>query len=233
MSATPAFTLHNAQDLAFPVLVSVPHAGREYPGPLLDALRVAAGDLLRLEDRYADRLVQPAIAEGFPAIIAHRARAWVDLNRAGDDFDAGMFAGPDMPDSRPSAKSRGGLGLIPRRLQACGELWRGHFAASDYHERVESLHRPYHHAIGETLARMRARFGVAILLDVHSMPPIAKTPDQNGDRNAPPQFVIGDRFGRSAASLYSETLAAHLRMLGFRAALNSPYPGVYILDSHG
>jgi N-formylglutamate amidohydrolase len=238
MSALHAFTLHNAENPAFPVLLSVPHAGRDYPGPLLDALRVAAGELLRLEDRYADRLVQPAIAAGFPAIIAHRARAWVDLNRAEQDFDAGMFgvgrfSGGQMPDAVPSAKTRGGLGLIPRRLQSCGDLWRRPFDATDYEERVVHFHRPYHQAIRDTLAAMRARFGIAILLDVHSMPPVVQPRGHNEPRFVPPQFVVGDRFGRSAADYYSESILAHLRARGFAVALNTPYAGDHILDTHG
>mgnify|MGYP002780365957 CR=1 FL=1 len=230
MTALPTFTLHNGDDPAFPVLLSVPHAGRDYPGPMLDALRVAAGELLRLEDRYADRLVQPAIAAGFPAIIANRARAWADLNRAESDYDSGMFSGSGLvtllPAPAPSAKTRGGLGLIPRRLQSCGELWRGPFCTTDYCERVEAFHRPYHQAIDRVLGLMRQRFGLAILLDVHSMPPLSAAP-------VPSQFVVGDRYGRSAGSLYSEILTAHLRQAGYKVALNAPYPGDHILAQHG
>jgi N-formylglutamate amidohydrolase len=216
-----------------PVLLSVPHAGRDYPDELLANLRVPLADIVRLEDRYADRLVQPAIASGFPAIVAHRARAWIDLNRAETDIDAAMFHGSLALPAQPGVKARGGLGLFPRRLQHCGELWRSPMREPDAAHRIAQLHRPYHKAIADVLAEMRDRFGFAVLIDVHSMPPLA-APDCNGSIvDQPPQIVIGDRFGRSAGSIYAELILDHSATKGWRAALNSPYSGAYILQTHG
>ena len=230
MKALSTFSVHNVEQLTQPVLVSVPHAGRDYPDDLISNLRVAPVELLRLEDRYADRLVRTAMASGFPTIIAHRARAWMDLNRAESDIDIQMIAGPDRQmAASPSAKTRGGLGLIPRRLQSCGELWRGPLPRSAVEQRIAVLHGPFHQAVSDTLSAIRARFGVAILLDVHSMPPLR--PDQPD--HAPPQFVVGDRFGHSAASIHAELVLAHLRGRGFEAALNTPYSGDHILQTHG
>ena len=38
--------------------------------------------------------------------------------------------------------------------------------------RLDSLHRPYHVALATELTTLRTRFGHAILIDLHSMPPI-------------------------------------------------------------
>lgn len=230
MTAAP-FTLHNADVMAAPVLLSVPHAGRDYPDELVENLRVPAADLLRLEDRYADRLVQPAIAAGFATIVAHRPRAWIDLNRAEDDLDVQMFAGPLA--ASPSAKTRGGLGLVPRRLQSCGELWRRPWSSEDLQQRIASVHRPFHENIAGILARMRQRFGIAILLDIHSMPPIPPRALAGNPAERLPRIVVGDRFGRSAASLYAELILAHCRQMELDGALNNPYPGDFILARHG
>lgn len=229
----PPFSLYNAERPASPLMLSVPHAGRDYPGPLLDALRVPAGTLLRLEDRYADRLVQPAIAAGQAAIVAHRARAWADLNRAEADFDRTMFSGAGIPSATPGAKTRGGLGLIPRRLHGVGELWRTSFDADDYRERIQGFHRPYHQAIRSTLASIHATYGTAILLDVHSMPPLGQSAGQQFSPDTAPQFVVGDRFGRTAGSRYTDSTVTFLRDMGYRVALNAPYPGDYLLETHG
>ena len=56
MSKEPSYSTFNTADPAFPVLIAVPHAGRDYPLELLSALRVDPAELVRLEDRYADRL---------------------------------------------------------------------------------------------------------------------------------------------------------------------------------
>lgn len=228
VARTAAFALYNAGILNSPVLLSVPHAGRDYPPELLPNLRVSPAELQRLEDRYADRLIQPTIASGCAAIVANRARAWIDLNRAETDIDVGMVSG-EVSGSVPSAKARGGLGLFPRRLQMCGELWRRPMTRVDVEQRIEQVHLPYHRAVSEILSVMRARFGVAILLDVHSMPPIPAA----ATHDAPPQIVVGDRFGRSAASIYAELVIGRAQAGGMTVALNAPYSGDYILQRHG
>jgi N-formylglutamate amidohydrolase len=214
--------------------LSVPHAGRDYPAELHANLRVPPAELLRLEDRYADRLVQPAIGAGFPVIVAHRARAWIDLNRAESDFDAQMIS--DVDAARPcvpSAKTRGGLGLVPRRLAICGEIWRKPWTQAGIDARIADCHRPFHNAVADTLASLRSRFGVAILLDVHSMPPLESRLKTGLDRDTPPRIVLGDRFGRSAASVYAEIAMAHVKGRGLAVALNTPYSGDFILETHG
>ena len=224
---TAAFTLYNVAMPIIPVLLSVPHAGRDYPPELLANLRVSPAELLRLEDRYADRLIQPAIVAGCPAIVAHRARAWIDLNRAETDIDTGMVSGGGAElNALPSSKARGGLGLFPRRLQACGELWRHPVERVDVAHRIEQVHQPYHDAVADILSAMRARFGMAILLDVHSMPPI-----QSGE--ASPRIVVGDRFGRSAASIYAELIMSCAQAADMTTALNAPYSGDFTLQRHG
>lgn len=221
------FRLFNIETAEFPLLISVPHAGRDYPAAINGNLRIAPQDLLRLEDRYADRLVSSAIADGLPAIIANRARAWIDLNRSVDELDPAMVSGwQSMPKPSGSAKMRGGLGLVPRRLMHCGDIWKRPFSIEDIRDRIDSHHTPYHEQIGHSLERLRDRFGVAVLVDIHSMPPLMAAAAHR------PRIVIGDRFGQSAGSIYSEVLLARLRQAGIAAALNHPYPGDYILRRH-
>lgn len=234
MQQSAPFNVHNAEVSSVPVLLSVPHAGRDYPAELVSNLRVPPVELMRLEDRYADRLVQSAVNAGFPTIIAHSARAWIDLNRAETDIDTQMLAGSAKGQAAiPSAKTRGGLGLIPRRLQSCGELWRAPLAQEDVERRIAEVHRPFHQSISSILAAMRERFGTAILLDVHSMPPIPSRFGADIDTERPAQIVLGDRFGRSAASIHAELVVAHVREQGFEVALNHPYSGDFILSAHG
>jgi N-formylglutamate amidohydrolase len=214
--------------MSVPVLLSVPHAGRDYPAGVFDALRVPPASLVRLEDRYADLLVRRSVQFGHPVILAHRARAWIDLNRDEQDIDVEMVQGARRADyPPPGVKQRGGLGLVPRRLSGEGDLWGRQFTLDDINDRIAAFHRPYHQAVSNILENMRQKFGVAILLDVHSMPPL-----HNPATGAGPQFVIGDRFGKSASSQYAELLMSRLQGHGFTAALNHPYAGDYILRRH-
>lgn len=222
------FQLFNLDSPGLPILISVPHAGREYPTELLENLRIAPAELQRLEDRYADRLVAPAIAAGMPAIVARRARAWIDLNRGEDELDPEMIkGGTGVRKTVGSAKMRGGLGLVPRRLMHSGDIWLRPFEAQDVEQRLSGFHRPYHQQVEKALLQMRDLFGIALLVDMHSMPPLLPV------GGFQPHIVIGDRFGQSAASLYSEMLLQRLKQIGVAAALNHPYPGDYILRRHG
>src|ERR1700754_2593768 len=75
-----------------PVVVSVPHAGRDYPLQLRAAAAVPVASMLALEDRHADTLALAARGEeSFSP--RRRAGAWFELNRAEAGtaplFDAG------------------------------------------------------------------------------------------------------------------------------------------------
>jgi len=221
------FSVHNEQDLRFPLLLNVPHAGRDYSREIIDNLAVPAANLLRLEDRYADRLAHGAIASGFTTIIAHKPRAWIDLNRGRTEVDPEMIAGlspSQLP--QPGRKVRGGLGIVPRRLSGVGNLWRDKWSKESLKHRLDSFHEPYHLNIENILGNMRSKFGCAILLDLHSMPPLDGGPDDSAG------IVIGDRFGRSAGSRYSELAVRFFEQEGYQARLNHPYSGGYILERH-
>lgn len=223
------FSLEGLDTARVPVLVAVPHAGRDYPDAILQNLRVAPEVLERLEDRHADMLLPDRDSLGFASLNAHVARAWIDLNRAPNEVDPQMVAdAPRTAFAQPSAKVRGGLGLVPRRLADHGELWRKPFAQADIQSRVARLHDPYHRALGQALAALKSRFGCALLIDLHSMPPLR--PDNGATA---PQIVLGDRFGRSASGGLCDLALQVLKRSGFEVALNHPYAGGYVLDRHG
>ncbi len=224
----PTYSLSNVDGFRFPLLVSVPHSGREYPPELLDNLNVPASHLLRLEDRYSDRLAASAIASGFPAIIARKPRAWIDLNRSRSEIDPAMVVGMDPSQTgQMSRKVRGGLGLLPRRLHGAGNLWRNKWSLQHVIDRIEQDHEPYHAQVAHLLDRIHSVFGCALLLDLHSMP---STVDENHNKIG---FVLGDRFGRSCESRYVELAAGHFRRHGHLVQTNHPYSGSYILERHG
>lgn len=210
-------------EISGPVVLSVPHAGRDYPLPLRAALRVPFDALRPLEDRHADALALAARRDE-TMLVQRRARAWIDLNRAEHERDPAIDTGaPRHAAPHASAKTRGGLGLIPRRVPGAGEIWRRPFDGEEIAARILHDYRPYHAALSAALKRARARYGVAILLDLHSMPPLGRDF---------PRIVIGDRFGRSAATRFVHCLEAVTARTGIATALNSPYAGGHILDRH-
>lgn len=224
------FDLHGPAIPNYPVIVSVPHAGRCYGDDLLAGARVGVPVLQRLEDRYADLLARRLIDRGVTVLVATAPRALIDLNRHEREIDPAMVAGiPRDYALQTSAKLRGGLGLFPRRLSGAHELWRQTMTWAQAQQRIATYHQPYHEAVAGLMAAARDRFGHAILIDLHSMPPLPPPAAGVGA----PVVVLGDRFGRSAASRLTTLTADIVRAHGHEVAQNNPYAGGYMAERHG
>lgn len=226
MTSSTPFEQFGPDEPASPVILSVPHAGRDYPASLMAASRVRPDQLRALEDRHADALISEARAAGYTALVATTARAWIDLNRDPREIDPDMIASPAP--ARPllqSVKVRGGLGLFPRRLHGPGDLWRHRFDHGDLAARIETAHEPYHARLEALLKEARARFGIAVLVDIHSMPPLKGEPTCH--------LVVGDLFGRSASGRFTAAIQAIALGARLGVAQNTPYAGGYTLARHG
>ena len=210
-----------------PVILSVPHAGRSYSPELLKASRLPRDMLETLEDRLVDRLVWRAVAGGAAGLVALRPRAEIDLNRDEREIDGNMVAPP--PPARlllQSPRTRGGLGLVPSRITGAGPIWIDRLPGKELARRIHEVHRPYHAALAEMLERAREQFGIAILLDCHSMPPRAAG-------GAQAHVVFGDRHGTSISPELLLAAAEAAGSAGFEVARNEPYAGGYITHRHG
>ncbi|MEO6226186.1 MAG: N-formylglutamate amidohydrolase [Sphingomicrobium sp.] len=204
-----------------PVLLSVPHSGRDYPDWLVAMAASGEASLTTLEDPLVDRLVWRALGRGCGAVIARTPRAAVDCNRSEDDLDPSVIDGART--GRVTARARGGLGIVPARTQQHGFLWRRAISPDQLNERLDQAHRPYHRAIADQLGLLLDRFGVALLLDCHSMPP-----PQAGI----PPIVFGDCRGRTADPWVSAQALEIARRSGFEAGLNAPFAGGHVIDRH-
>jgi N-formylglutamate amidohydrolase len=207
-------------------VLSVPHAGREYSDALLKSSRLPRSMLESLEDRLVDRLVWRALNSGATAIVALAPRAEIDLNRDEREIDPCMIVPP--PPARSilqSARTRGGLGLVPSRIGGAGSIWLHRLPSEELKRRIEDIHRPYHQALGEMLHRARERFGMAILLDCHSMPP--------REQASAPRVVFGDRHGTTIGEELLRAAVQAARAAGFDVGFNVPYAGGYITARHG
>lgn len=232
--AGPAFTFDSANTRQkLPVLIAAPHAGRDYPDSVLSSMRDPEQVKLRLEDRFVDEVAREAARlSRLDLLVANAPRAMLDLNRSREDVDWSMISGSlrrKGGHSLANRRARSGLGLVPRRLPGFGEIWRGPISEDELQRRIEDIHKPYHHAISAALARMRDEWGAALLIDLHSMPPLqARAGEARGA-----EFVIGDRFG---ASCDGGLVAKGLSYFSAQERLvthNRPYSGGYVLDAHG
>ena len=207
---------------AAPVLLSIPHSGRDYPPWLLAQSLRGRESLSSLEDPLVDRLAWRALGRGFGAVIAATPRAAVDINRSPDEIDPSVVSG--IPPLSVSDRARGGLGIVPGRTPRHGRLWRWPIDRAELGRRLAEAHAPYHDAVAAGLARLRANNGLALLLDCHSMPP---------RRAGAAQIVIGDRRGTAADPLLAAQAARIVRDAGWTVALNDPYAGGHVVERHG
>ncbi|MDB5720222.1 MAG: N-formylglutamate amidohydrolase [Alphaproteobacteria bacterium] len=226
MNSASPFRRMGPEPSRLPVLISVPHAGRAYSAALLGAARLSRARLEVLEDRLVDRLVWRAVAAGAGAIIADAPRAEIDLNRDEREIDPAMVV-PRLHPSRvvESVRSRGGLGLVPGRIAGAGPIWRERLPAAELDRRIAEIHRPYHSAIEAELVALRDRFGIAILLDCHSMPPRSAAGEA--------QIILGDRHGGSIAAEYVEAAEHAVWRAGYSVARNAPYAGGHLTARNG
>src|SRR5438132_7739342 len=204
-----------------PVLLSVPHSGRDYPDWLLALAAAGKPSLVLLEDPLVDRMVWRAVQRGCGAVFARTPRAAIDCNRAEDEVDPSVIDGARR--GHVTARARGGLGIVPARTQQHGYLWRRAITLAQLEQRIAEAHRPYHRAIEEQLSLLTGRFGCALLLDCHSMPP--------PPAGVPP-VVFGDGRGRTAEPWLSREAMAIARRSGFEAGLNDPFAGGHVIERH-
>ena len=228
MAAEPApaepFRLDRPARQTVPFLFASPHSGRSYPASLLENTRLDATTLRRSEDAFVDELFAGVVQLGAPLLAAQFPRAFLDVNRSSAELDAAMFDAPlGVPVDTPSPRVTAGLGVIPRIVRDGAEIYRGKLDTSEAENRISQLYQPYHQALAALMQETRARFGVAVLIDCHSMPSALSVPD----------IVLGDRYGASAAPALTTRAESALVREGFSVARNTPYAGGHTTVLHG
>jgi N-formylglutamate amidohydrolase len=234
----PPFEVLEPAALTSAVVLSSPHSGRVYPSRFLRSARLDAASLRRSEDAFVDDLFEPAVSLGLPLLRAHFPRAYLDLNREPYELDPRMFEGrlPAYVNTR-SVRVAGGLGTIARVVGDSQEIYAKRMSVEEGLRRIDDLHKPYHAALGDLLHRALRRFGIAVLVDCHSMPSSSVTgtadPATWRDEKTKADFVLGDRYGTSCAPLFVDVAESELRRFGYAVERNKPYAGGFITEHYG
>jgi N-formylglutamate deformylase len=206
-----------------PFIFASPHSGRVYPSSFAQSSRLDAISLRRSEDAFVDELFDSVVEMGAPLIAARFPRAYVDANRAPGELDPAMFDAPVTPVGPRSPRVAAGLGVIPRVVRDGLEIYGARLPAKEAAFRIEHFYRPYHAALADIVKKTQQRFGVAVVIDCHSMPPPAKSHD----------IVLGDCYGEAAGPELIGQTQKILSGLGFSVARNTPYAGGYTTNLYG
>ncbi len=131
-------------------------------------------------------------------------------------------AGTEYRHAQPAGRGRAG-GHSPHRARRRGNLCRQAFAAAKpicgCRGSTGPITRPWRNWSQET----SDRFGIAIVVDCHSMPSALSVPD----------IVLGDRYGASAPPLLTGWVENAFVGARFSVARNAPYAGGYTTMRYG
>jgi N-formylglutamate amidohydrolase len=151
------------------------------------------------------------------------------VNREPWELDPAMFTEP-LSDrfNTTSPRVAAGLGTIARVVAENKPIYRDPLTLDDARMRIEGIYIPYHATLQRLLTDAAQNFGVAVLIDAHSMPRIARS----GDRLAP-DIVLGDRYGTTCGSALIDLAEMVFAGAGLRVARNRPYAGGFIARTYG
>src|SRR3984893_6472797 len=226
----PPFEVAEPAMLSGPVVCNSPHSGRSYPAAFLAQTRLDLSVLRRSEDTFVDELFAEAVRLGVPMMRAHFPRSFLDVNREPYELDPRMFDGrlPAFANTR-SLRVAGGLGTIARVVGDAREIYDRRLPVDEALKRIELYYKPYHRAPRALVLQAQSTFGLAVLLDCHSMPSNA------GGREERPRadMVLGDRYGTSCAPAVTDVIEESLRAMGYAILRNKPYAGGFITEHYG
>ena len=211
---SPLFELHQGDS---PLLISFPHVGEHIPEPFRHRLVDRA---LQVEDTdwNLDRLYAFARGLGASLLVPATSRYVVDLSRPSDN--------------RPMYPGQNNTELCPTRFFSGEPLYRAGCEpdAAEVSERVATWWQPYHDAIGQTLERLRAQHGHAVLFDAHSI---------KGELpwlfpGALPDMNIGTASGASCApSLRAAVESVFAGQTRYSWVLDGRFKGGHITRTYG
>lgn len=194
-----------------PILISIPHLGREIRPDIQAELHPHAAEISDT-DWHLDRIYAFAEAIGASVLSARYSRYVVDLNRpaSGESLYPGQTTTGLFPTEtfRGEALYRNGKG--PDQASAA--------------ERLETYWRPYHARIESELARLKAEFGSVLLWEGHS---IASELPRLFDGKLP-DLNLGTDSGMSCAQDVLQAVTATLSDQPYSWVANGRFKGGYI-----
>ena len=227
---TPPFTVAVPRAQTAPFVFCSPHSGRVYPAAFLSSSRLDAHALRKSEDCYVDDLFSGVTDHGVPLIAARFPRAYLDVNREPYELDPELFDEPMPPYANTqSVRVVGGLGTIARIVADGEDIYRGRLPLAVALERIDRLYKPFHGTLSGLLDATWRQFGIAVLIDCHSMPSASMGQPPGGR----PHFVLGDRFGASCDAKLTRFMRDVLQGAGYEVQINRPYAGGFITEYYG
>lgn len=219
------FDEYNTKDFNFPIVLSSPHAGNQFPAEFLANSALTEHELKISEDCFVTDLVKGASDAGIPLLSLNLPRTFVDVNRDKIEMDETMFFdGPKSSDIN-SRRCRVGLGVLHRVVYQNRNIYDGLLSYHEAQERIKNVYDPYHKRLKQLVDKCVRKFGFCFLIDCHSMPSMICN---IMNESKPLDFCICNLFDESSPPEVSQKLYQELENQGFRVEFNRPYAGAFI-----
>ncbi len=198
-----------------PIVLGMPHVGTDVPQDIRDRLN-DEGHILRDTDWYVDRLYAGLIP-GLTVVRANFHRYVIDANR--DPSGQSLYPGASTTD------------LVPLTTFDGTPIWRegAEPTADDTAARLAGYHAPYHAALAAELDRVKARHGVAILWDCHSIRSVIPWLFDG----TLPDFNIGTNGGATCDPRIEAATVQEARASGRTHVLNGRFKGGWTTRQYG
>jgi N-formylglutamate deformylase len=200
-----------------PLLVSMPHVGTHIPDGLR-ARMTAGARAVPDTDWHVDRLYDFLGELGAAVIQATHSRYVVDLNRP--------------PDSAPLYPGAANTGLCPTEQFDGSPVYEAGEAPGDaeIQERLARYWRPYHDRLVAELQALKARHGIALLYEAHTI----RSRVQRLFEGRLPDINLGTADGKSCASdLAALLIETAGEAEAYSSVLNGRFKGGYITRQYG
>jgi N-formylglutamate deformylase len=208
------FELHRGDA---PLLISLPHDGEDLPDDLRARLTPAARRVPDT-DWQVSRLYAFARELGASILRPRYSRYLVDLNRSPDDVS--LYPGQNTTGLCPSTRFDG----TPIYLDGAAPT------PDEIAERVRRYWQPYHDALQQELARLRARHGRVLLWEGHSI--LSEVPYLFEGRLS--DFNLGTAAGASCSPERQRRVEAVLAaQTDYTWIANGRFKGGYITRHYG
>ncbi len=196
-----------------PVVLGLPHTGTFVPEDVAAGLNVE-GLLLRDTDWHVEALYA-GLLPGATTVRAMFHRYVIDANR--DPSGESLYPGQTT------------TGLVPQTTFDNVPIWREVPDAAEVARRHDMFHAPYHAALLAQMERVRARHGVAVLLDCHSIRSVIPWLFEG----VLPEMNIGTDMGRTCAPVLEAEVAALCAASGRPHVLNGRFRGGWTTRHYG
>ncbi len=216
---------HLQQSDLTPIILDSPHSGISFP----PYARTERNQILkkdkdffrRYADLFVDELIAKTINAGASTVSAPYARSFTDLNRTATDiFPSQRSEENQTIENNWNEELR--LSLFWRSIGNI-QLW-DYLPPAEINRRLRWIWKAYHDLIQSQMLAAHEKFGVAILLNCHSM---AST--VSGLQGC--HVILGDQNGTSCNPALTDFAFNFFTSQGLKTAINQPFSGGAIIQN--